>query len=155
MFGAHDRVPFGNESEHGIVGFVPDALALDGEVEEDFGAEVCFVLEPGDDYGTSERPIEAFEHRVVESFQRSGPDAGVPDDLGDEPHDGHDDVRVHRHLEHPSDAVRVQHVAGPTSLLVEERGWLVWHTGNGQLDVIPKVAPIKCTEPAQTIKTRL
>ena len=155
MFGTHDRVPVGNGPEHCIVRFVPDALALDGEVEEGLSTEVRFVLEPGDDHGTSGRTIETFEHRVVETFQRSGPDAGVPDDLGDEPHDSHDDVRVHRHLEHPGDAVRVQHVAGPINLLVEERGWLVWYTGNGKPGVIAEVAPIKCTEPAQTMKTRL
>jgi len=31
----------------------------------------------------------------------------MPNDLGNESHDGHDDVRVDRHLEHPGDAVRV------------------------------------------------
>jgi len=51
--------------------------------------------------------IEALEDRIVKTLQCSGPNAGVPNDLGDESHDGHDDVRVHRHLEHPGDAVRV------------------------------------------------
>ena len=40
-----------------------------------------------------------------------------------EPHDGHDDLGVHRRLENPSDAIRVQHEAVPVGLLIEERGW--------------------------------
>jgi len=37
--------------------------------------------------------------------------------------------RAHRHLEHPSNAVQVQHVAMPISFPIEEWGWPVRWTG--------------------------
>jgi len=65
-----------------------------------------------------------------------------------EPHDGHDNVRVHQHLEHLGDTVRVQHVALPISSPIEERGRLT-RAGHEQLDVITDIASVECTEPAQ------
>jgi len=58
--------------------------------------------------------------------------------------------RVHRHLEHPSNAVRVQRVAMPISLFVEEQGRPVGCTGRVQHDVIAKTVPNKYAKPAQT-----
>ena len=49
--------------------------------------------------------VEAFENDIVHPFQRSGPDSGVPNYLRDELRDGQHDVRVHRHVEQPGDAV--------------------------------------------------
>jgi len=70
----------------------------------------------------------------------------VPNDPGNEPHDSHDEVRVHRlHFDHPGDAVRVQHIDMPIGLLVEERGWLIW-AGHEQPDVITEVAAAECAE---------
>ena len=43
--GSYDRVVVRNSFEHGVVGFVADALALDGEVEKGLGAKVGFVPE--------------------------------------------------------------------------------------------------------------
>ena len=74
----------------------------------------------------------------------------MPNDPRDEPHDSHDNVRVHRYLEHPGDTVRVQHIARPISLLIEERGRLI-RAGHEQLDVITDVASIECTEPSQAV----
>jgi len=115
---SHYRMPVRDGLGDCLVGFVTDALALDREVEEGLGGEVRLVPELGDHHGSSGRTTEALENRVVESFQWSGPDAGIPNDLGDKSHDGHDYVRVHRHLEHPGDAVRVQDVAITIGLLI-------------------------------------
>jgi len=104
---SHDRVPVRNGLEDRLVGLMTDALGLNREVEERLGAEVRLVPQLGDHHRSTRRTIEALENRVVEPFKWSGPNAGMPNDLGDKPHDGHDDVRVHRHLEHPGDAVRV------------------------------------------------
>ena len=71
----------------------------------------------------------------------------MPDDIGNEPRDDHADVHVHWHLEHPGDAVRVQHIATPVSLLIEEQGWLVGWTGHGQLGLITE--RINCATPAE------
>ena len=77
----------------------------------------------------------------------------MPNNLRDEPHDSHNYVRVHRHLEHPGDTVRVQHIALPISLLIEE--WRrVIRAGHEQLDVIADVASVECTEPTQAGNTR-
>jgi len=119
VMSSHDRVPVRNGLEDRLVGFVTDALALNREVEEGLGAEVRLVPQLGDHRGSTRRTIEALEDRAVEPFKWSGPNAGIPNDLGDKPHDGHDDVRVHRHLEHPGGAVRLQDVAISTGLLVE------------------------------------
>jgi len=62
--------------------------------------------------------------------------------------------RVHGRLEHPGDIVRVQHIACPIGLLIEERGRLI-QTGHEQLDVITDVASVEYTEPAQAGNTRL
>ena len=88
-------------------------------MEEGLGAEVSLVPEFGGDHGTTARPIETFEHGVVEAFEWDRPDAGVPNDFGDESHDGHDDVGVHRHLKRPSDAVLVQREVVPAGFLIE------------------------------------
>ena len=50
--------------EHRLVGFVADALALDGEVEKSLGVEVCLVPECGDDRST-DRNTWARCRRVV------------------------------------------------------------------------------------------
>jgi hypothetical protein len=152
VLGSHDGMSAGDGLEDCLVGFVADALALDREMEEGLGAEISLVPEFGDNHRASARTIETFKHRVVEPFQRSGPDTGVPDYLGNEPHDGHDDVRIHRHLEHPGDTVRVELIAMPIGVLIEERGWLI-RAGHEQLDVIPDVASVECTEPAQARDT--
>jgi len=47
VLGSHDGVSTADRLEHCLVGFIPDALALDREVEESLGAE------PGDNHGTS------------------------------------------------------------------------------------------------------
>ena len=148
VLGSHDRMPARDGLEYGLVGFSTNALALDGKVEERFGAEVGLVPEFRDNNWTSRRSVEAFEHRVVKSFQWGGSNAGVPNDLRDEPHDSHDYVRVHRHLEHPGDAVRIQHVAVPISFLIEERRWLFGWVGHGQLDVIVQTTPVERAKPA-------
>jgi hypothetical protein len=49
---AHDGVSTRGGLEHRLVGFVADALVLNGEVEESLGAEVCLVLEFGDNHST-------------------------------------------------------------------------------------------------------
>ena len=104
-------------------------------MEEGLGAEVRFVPELVDHNRRSGRAIKTFDHRVVESFQRSGPDARVPNDVGNEPHDGHDGVRIHRPIEHPGDALRIQHVPIPVGLLVEQGLLLVGRIGHEQRDV--------------------
>jgi len=150
VMSSHDRMPVRDGLEDCLVGLMTDALSLDRKVEEGLGAEVRFVPQLGDHHGSSGRTIEALEDRVVESFQWSGPDAGIPNDLGDKPHDGHDDIRVHRHLEHPGDAVRAQDVTIPIGLLVEQWGWLVGRVGHRELDVL-QVGSIECPEPSKTV----
>ena len=147
MLGSHDGVSAGDRLEHCLVRFVADALALDREVQEGLGAEVCLVPELGDNHRGSTRTIKTFKHRVVQSFQWGGPNTGVPN-LGNKPHDSHNDVRIHRHLEHPRDTVRIQHIAMPIGLLIEKRSWLIWAI-HEQLDVITRVTSVECTEPTQ------
>jgi len=53
VLGSHDGVSAGDRLEHRLVGFVPDALALDRQVEEGLAAEICLVPELGDDHRTS------------------------------------------------------------------------------------------------------
>jgi len=86
---SHDRVSVRDGLEDYLVGLVTDALALDRE------AEVRLVPQLGDHHESPGRTIEALEDRVVEPFERSGPDASIPNNLGDEAHDGHDYIRVH------------------------------------------------------------
>jgi len=52
VFGSHDGVSAGDRLEHCLVGFIPDALALDRQVEG-LATEICLVPELGDDHGTS------------------------------------------------------------------------------------------------------
>jgi len=66
---SHHRMPVRDGLEDRLVGHVTDALALGREVEEGLGAEVRLVPELGDHHGSSGRSIEAFENRVVESFE--------------------------------------------------------------------------------------
>ena len=73
-------------------------------------------------------------------------------DFRNEPYDTHDDVRIHRHFKHSGDTVRVQHIALPISLLIEERGQLI-RAGHEKLNLITDVASIKCAEPAQARNT--
>jgi len=77
----------------------------------------------------------------------------VPNDIGNESHDSHDNVRVHRHFEHPGDTLRVQHIAVPIDLLVEERGWLIGWASYGELDAITGVACVERAKPAQAVRT--
>jgi hypothetical protein len=77
----------------------------------------------------------------------------VPNDVGNKYHDGHDDVGIHRHLEHPGDSVRVLHEAVLVGFLVEEWGWEFGSVGHGQLDVITATASIKRSEPALAVRT--
>ena len=107
MLRIHDWVFDGDGLERRLVGFVADALTLNGEVEEGLGAEVSLVSEFGDNHGTTARPIETFEYGVVGAFEWDRPDAGVSNNFGNELHDGHNDVDIHRHSKHPCDAVRV------------------------------------------------
>ena len=72
----------GDGLENRLVGFVVDAFALDGEVEESFGAEVYLIPEVGDYHTATARPIETFEHGVVEPFEWNYPDAGAPKTSG-------------------------------------------------------------------------
>ena len=51
--------------------------------------------------------------------------------FGNKSHDGHDDIGARRHLEHPGDAVRVQHKAVSVNFLVEEQGWQSGSVGYG------------------------
>ena len=116
---SHDLILVRDGIERSLIGYNIDTLALDGEVEEGLGARVCLVLELGENHKMSRRTIEAFEYRVVESFQWGGSDVRMPIDLGNELHDGHDDVRVRRLLEHPGDTLRVQHVTTRISLVTK------------------------------------
>jgi len=43
MLPSHDFVPHRNGFDHGVLGPVANALALDNNVEESFGAEVSHV----------------------------------------------------------------------------------------------------------------
>jgi len=113
MSGPRGWMPARNGLGCGIGEFVTNAFALDGEVEEGLSTEISLVLDYWDNNRTFGCTVEAFEYRVVKSFQGSGSDAGVPKNFGDKPHNGHNDTRVHRHLEHPCDTVRTQHVATP------------------------------------------
>jgi len=81
---SHDRTPVRDGLEDLLVGFVTDALALDREVEEGLGAEVGLVPQLEDHHGLSGRTVEALQDRVVESFEWSGLDVSIPNDLGDE-----------------------------------------------------------------------
>ena len=107
----------GDRLEHRLVGSVADALALDGEVEKSLGADVCLVPEFRDDHGTTARPIETFQHGIVESFQRDRPDASVPDDFRNKPHDGHNDIGDHIELPMANTP------KPPTPLFSERAGW--------------------------------
>jgi len=91
---SHDRMPIQDGLEDRLVEFMTDALMLDREVGG-LGAEVGLVSGFGDHHGLSGPTIEALEDRIVEPFQWSSPDAGVPNDLADGFRDGHDDARVH------------------------------------------------------------
>ena len=48
VLGAYDGVSAGDELEYALVGFIPDALAPDREVEERLGAKVSLVPELGE-----------------------------------------------------------------------------------------------------------
>ena len=54
----------GDSLKRCLVGFVADALALDGKVEKSLGVEVCLVPECGDDRST-DRNTRARCRRVV------------------------------------------------------------------------------------------
>jgi len=53
VLGSHDGVSAGDRLGHCLVGFIPDALALDRQVGEGLAAEICLVPELGDDHRTS------------------------------------------------------------------------------------------------------
>ena len=86
----------GDRLEHRLVGIVADAPALNGEVEKSLGAEVPLVPEFGDENGATVRRTGAFEHNVVEPFERNFLVALMPNDLRNKPYDGHDDVGDHQ-----------------------------------------------------------
>ena len=76
----------------------------------------------------------------------------MPNYIGNESHDSHNNVRVQRHFEHPGDTIRVQHIPIPISLLIEEWGWMIL-ADHEQLDMITGVASIEYTQPARVVKT--
>ena len=59
----------------------------------------------------------------------------MPNYFWNEPQDNHDGIHVFGHFEHPGDTVRIQHVAIPIGLLVEEWARFVGFAGHGQLDM--------------------
>ena len=75
----------------------------------------------------------------------------MPDNFGDELHDGEDDVSVHRHIKHPGDTVRVQHVAMPISLLIKQRSLSISGAGHCELDVVVDRAGVEGVETAQGV----
>ena len=122
--------------EHSRVKFVVDALALDGEVEECLGAEVCLVPELGDHHKRSGWRVETFKYGVVKPFEWSGWDAIVPNDLGDELHDIQHNVFIRGLLEHPGDAIRIQHVTVPISFFTKWGGLAMGWTEGSKLVVM-------------------
>jgi len=105
---------------HCFVGFAAETPALDREVKKDLGAEVSLVPGLGNNHRTSGRTIETLDHRAVEPFQWSGTVAGVPNNLGNEPHGGHDhdDICDHSPLANPGDTAQIQHVIVSTNLFI-------------------------------------
>ena len=74
------------------ISFGFDALALNGEVDECFGAEVSLPPKLWNQCGSFGCRVKAFEHDVVELLQWTCPHVGVPDDLWDESRDCHDNL---------------------------------------------------------------
>ena len=53
VLGSHGLMPLRDGLKHDFVGFVTDALALDDEVDEGLGTEICLFLESRDNHGMS------------------------------------------------------------------------------------------------------